>query len=178
MTRTPMKSAILILNLSLFAATLSAGEPQRILTPNPAAGELLVGTWTLVAVDNVKPDGSRVQPYGPHPDGLLVLDAHGRYAVHIFRPGRPHFAAGDKSQGTAEENRAAVQGTNAHFGRYSVDAAAAAITFHIEHALFPNWEGTEQRRSFRLNGDQLQYTVQTPTSGGAETAEVTWKRAG
>jgi len=170
--RTLTRSTLLI--LTLLAAPLAAQEPL----PRPAAGDSLVGTWTLVAVDNVKPDGSRVQPYGPHPDGLLVLDAHGRYAVHIFRPGRPRFAADDKSQGTSEENRAAVQGANAHFGRYSVDAAAGAITFHIEHALFPNWEGTEQRRSFRLDGDQLQYTVQTPTTGGAETAEVTWKRAG
>src|SRR3954453_5975281 len=127
MTRTPRiprKSAILILTLSLCAATLSAGEPQRGPTPIPAAGGSLAGTWTLVAVDNVKPDGSRIQPYGPHPDGLLVLDAGGRYAVHIFRPGRPRFAANDKSQGTPEENRAAVQGTNTHFGRYAVDAAA------------------------------------------------------
>src|SRR4051812_32822697 len=178
MTRTPMKSAILILTLSLFAATSSAGEPQHAPAPIPAAGGSLAGTWTLVAVDNVKPDGSRVQPYGPHPDGLLVLDAGGRYAVQIFRPGRPRFAANDKSQGAPEENRAAVQGTNTHFGRYAVDAAAGGITLHIEHALFPNWEGTEQRRSFRLEGDQLRYTVRTPTTGGAETAEVTWRRAG
>lgn len=137
----------------------------------------LAGTWTLVSVDNVQPDGTRVQPYGSHPDGRLMLDAQGRYAVQIFRPGRAKFASGDKSKGTPEENRETVLGTNSHFGRYTVDEAGHRITFQIEHASFPNWEGTEQTRSFTLNGDELRYTVRTTTTGGAEIAEVTWKRA-
>jgi hypothetical protein len=137
----------------------------------------LVGTWTLVSVDNVKPDGTRIQPYGFHPDGLLMFDAQGRYSVQIFRPGRAKFASNDKSKGTPEENQATVEGTNSHFGRYTVSEAEHVITFQIEHASFPNWEGTQQRRSFTLEGGELRYTVRTTTTGGAEIGEVTWKRA-
>jgi hypothetical protein len=165
-----MSRVISILALGLLAGALYAQEPQN-------AAERLVGTWTLVAVDNVQADGTKIQPYGPHPDGLLMLDARGRYAVHIFRPGRAKFAANDKSKGTPEENRATVQGTNSHFGRYTVSEAEHVITFQIEHASFPNWEGTEQRRSFVLAGDELKYTVRTTTTGGAEIGEVTWRRA-
>lgn len=136
----------------------------------------LVGTWTLVAVDNILADGKRVQLYGPEPQGRLMFDAEGRYSLQIFRAVRPKFAANDKSKGSPEEYQAAVQGSNAHFGRYSVEGTDS-ITFHIEHASYPNWEGTEQKRSFKIVGDRLTYIVSTPTTGGtAATGEVVWQR--
>jgi hypothetical protein len=134
----------------------------------------LAGTWTLVSVVNIRADGTRVEPYGEHPAGLLVLDAEGRYSIQIYRDGRPKFAANDKNRGTDDEYRAAVQGCNTHIGRYRVDGDV--LTFRIEHASFPNWEGTEQKRTFSFDGDTLTYVVRTPTNGGAETAEVSWRR--
>lgn len=136
----------------------------------------LPGTWELVSVENTLADGTKVQPYGGHPDGRLTFDGAGRYSLLIFRAGRARFAASDKSRGTEEENRATVQGTNSHFGRYAVDEAAKTLTFRIDHASFPNWEGTKQRRSFVLDGDLLRYVVRTTTSGGSEVAEVAWRR--
>jgi len=156
----------------VFGTTL----PLLLLAAAPAANPL-VGTWTLVLVDNVLPDGSRVHLYGPHPSGLLMFDAGGRYGLQIVSAGRPTFAANDKSRGTADEYRAAVQGSNAHFGTYAVDEAQGTITFRIEHASFTNWEGTEQKRSFSLVGDHLKYTVPAPTTGGGAVGEVEWQRA-
>jgi hypothetical protein len=164
-----------LITISLLLLTTNALAQQA--TPK----QKLIGTWTLVFVDNVLPDGSRIQLYGPNPQGILTLGANGRYALQIFRAGRPRFAANDKSKGTPEENQAAVQGSNSHFGRYSVNESDHTITFHIEHASFPNWEGTEQKRSFTITstaaGDELKYTVPAPTTGTAATGEVGWKRA-
>src|SRR5260221_10536269 len=139
------------------------------------ASPKLAGTWTLVSVVNIRADGSRVEPYGEHPEGVLMFDDGGRYSIQIYRVGRARFASNDKGRGTDSENRAVVQGSNTHCGRYGV--GGDIITFRIEHASFPNWEGTEQQRSFRLNADDLTYTVRTPTDGGAQTAEVTWHPA-
>ena len=150
----------------------ASGAPERAAADNP-----LVGTWTLVLVDNVRPDGSRVHLYGPSPSGLLMFDAGGRYSLQIVSAGRPAFAANDKSRGTADEYQAAVQGSNAHFGTYAIDQAMGTITFHIEHASFPNWEGTEQKRAFSLVGDHLKYTVPAPTTGGGAIGAVEWQRA-
>jgi lysophospholipase L1-like esterase len=162
------------LPLLLLAATLRWDHASggRSTAANP-----LVGTWTLVLVDNVLPDGSRVHLYGPRPSGLLMFDAEGRYALQIVSAGRPAFAANDKSRGTAAEYQAAVQGSNAHFGTYAIDQAKGTITFRIEHASFPNWEGTEQKRAFTLVGDRLKYTVPAPTTGGGAVGEVEWQRA-
>ena len=140
------------------------------------ASAQLVGTWSVVLVDNILPDGSRVALYGPHPEGLLMFDRDGRYELQLLRADRVKFAANDKSQGTAAELKAAVEGSNAHFGHYSVDPGRHTITFQIEHASFPNWDGTVQVRSFNLAGDRLTYTVPSPTTDRRATGEVVWER--
>lgn len=157
------------------ALTLSfaLSSPRAFAQGRVVRGQL-VGAWALVRADNVLPNGSRVHLYGDHPAGILMFDATGRYSLQILSAERPRFAANDKSKGTAEEYRAAVQGSNSHFGRYAI-TADGAILFQIDHASFPNWEGTEQRRAFSLVGDELTYTVPTPTSG-AGVGEVVWRR--
>jgi hypothetical protein len=161
------------ISLLLLALALFAGKA----TAQKTAKEQLVGTWTLVLVDNVLPDGSRVQLYGPNPEGIVIFDASGRYSMQILRDDRPKFASNDKSKGTPEEYKAAVQGSNSHFGRYTVNETDHTVTFYIEHASFPNWEGTERKSPFTLTGDEFKYTVANPTTGGANvTGEVEWKR--
>ena len=166
---------LLPLAFTLLLAGESVADGPMPAMPNPAAD--LVGSWTLFAVDNVLPDGGRVQLYGPDPQGLLMFDAEGRYALQLMRGGRTRFASGDKSLGTAQEYKEAVQGSNAHFGRYTIDGKAGTISFRIEHASFPNWEGTEQKRSFTLKDDMLTYRVPAPTSGAGAIGEVRWQRA-
>ena len=131
----------------------------------PSATPSLAGTWTLSAADDLKPDGTRVEAYGPHPEGLLFLGEDGRYSLQIFRASRPKFAAGDKRRGTPEEFQAAVLGMSSHYGRYVVDAANGTITFQIERASFPNWDGTQQKRPFQLTGDELSYRVPATPDG-------------
>jgi hypothetical protein len=164
--------AIMLLLVSAWMPPIRGAVAQQA-----PSHEKLVGTWTLVLVDNVLPDGSRTHLYGPDPQGILTFDAGGRYALQIYRAGRARYASGDKSKSTPEENSAAVLGSNAHFGRYLVNAADGAVVFRIEHASFPNWDGTEQKRAFTISGDELTYTVPTPTSGGTAVGEVKWKRA-
>lgn len=159
----------------LLACTLALVTCLSATAAPPAAPEL-VGTWELVSVDNLLSDGRRIQPYGRHPVGRLTLDAGGRYSVLIFRPDRPRFAANDKNRGTEEENRALVVGTNSHFGRFEVDSVRPVVIFRIDHASFPNWEGTEQVREFALINGELTYTVRTTTTGGSEIGEVRWRR--
>jgi hypothetical protein len=142
----------------------------------PSGDRMLVGTWTLAVVDNVLPDGTRTHLYGPDPKGTLTFDGEGRYALQIYRAERTRFASGNKSKGSPEEYSAAALGGNSHFGTYSVNATDRTIVFRIEHASFPNWDGTEQKRAFTIAGDVLTYTVPTPTSGGTSIGEVQWRR--
>jgi Lipocalin-like domain len=134
----------------------------------------LVGAW--IAVSNVAEQGGvKSEPYGATPQGMLIFEADGRYGLILSRNNVPKFASNSRTNGTADENKAVVQGTISHFGRYTVSPTDKTIVFHIELSTYPNFNGTEQKRSFELVGDELKYTV--PAFSGGGTAVAVWKRA-
>jgi hypothetical protein len=137
--------------------------------------QLLVGTWTLVSNDNLAPDGTKRQIFGPNPKGIMILDADGRYALIAMNPSRPKFKGNTRLDGTPEENKAAVAGTVASFGTWSVDEATNTLITLSDGSLFPNDEGREQRRLVTLEGDELKQVNLNPGSGGR--AEIVFRRA-
>lgn len=42
-------------------------------------------------------------------------------------------------------------------------------------SIFPNWDGATMKRALKVSGDQLTYTVTTPSAGGPAN-DVIWKR--
>ena len=140
--------------------------------------EQLVGSWNLLIVDDVGPDGTHVPSYGPNPLGTAIFTADGHYSVQIVRAARPKFAANNRLKGTPDENKAAVQGAIAHFGTYAVNDADKTLTLRIEGSSFPNWDGTQQKRLITslTAGDEVTWTNPTPSSG-AVRSELAWKWA-
>jgi Lipocalin-like domain len=138
------------------------------------AAKGLMGAWTLVSV-TVEQDGKKVEPFGSNPNGSLMLDSNGHFSIVVVRPGVLKFASNNRVAGTAEENTAAVRGSLGYFGTYSLSEADRLISMHIEGSTFPNWNGTEQKRMFTLEGDQLTLTNPTGSAGG--TTQIVWRRA-
>src|SRR6516165_8554938 len=166
-----MDLRIMFVMAVLSAAFVALAVPAD--TSSAQTAKDIVGTWTLVS-NEADRGGRKVEPFGSNAKGILVLDANGHYVMAMARPGLPKFASNNSMRGTAEENAAVVQGSNTHFGTYSVDQSGKTIHFRIETSTFANWNGTEQKRPFSLSGDQLKYTIATASGGG--TAEVVWKR--
>ncbi len=134
----------------------------------------VVGTWTLVSSVTER-DGTKIDQFGAGAKGMLILDATGRFMLTIIGPDLPRFASNNRAGGTAEENKAVVSKSIAMIGSYSVSPADKTLTFRVESATFPNWNGTEQRRLLSsTGGDELKYVTATASSGGVGT--VTWKR--
>jgi lipocalin-like protein len=134
----------------------------------------IVGTWTLVS-ETAHQGDKTTEPLGPNPLGSIIFDRGGRFILMIARPGLPRFAANKRDAGTPEENRAVLAGSLAFFGTYSVSDADQVITLHVEASTFPNWVGSNQKRSFTLGGDEMKWTNRTPAIG-AEIVEVVWRR--
>jgi hypothetical protein len=146
--------------------------------PHPAEPRLaLAGTWVMESAYELHADGSRTTNYGEHPSGLMMVDRAGRYSIQIFRPGRPAFASGVKSQGRPEEYRAAVLGSSTHFGHVEVESAAHQLQFDVEASSFPNWEGKRQVRDYTYAGGVLTYAVPATASGDGTIAYSVWRRA-
>ena len=157
--------------LSLTAAAVLIASSEAVIAQS---GKDVVGVWTLVSNDTTRPDGSRVQPFGPKPQGLLIFDAGGRYSLQICNSERTKFKSNNRLQGTPEEYKEVVHSCNPHWGRYEVSDSDRAIVFNIEGAPFANWQGLKQKRSYAISGDQLKYTVPASSDGGV--AEVVWRR--
>ncbi len=139
-----------------------------------SAKDQLVGTWMLVSIYDEHQDGSKFNPFGANPTGILMFDGNGHFAAQLIGSGLPKFASNNRLEGTPEENKAIVQGSICYFGTYSVSEADQTLNYHIESSSFPNFSGADQKRSLTLAGDELKYTGPTSTGG---TAHVVWKRA-
>ena len=120
--------------------------------------------------------GTKTEQFGHGAKGMMSLDAGGHFMLTIIGPGLPKFAANSRAAGTAEENKAVMSKSIGMIGTYSVNPADKTLTFKVESATFPNWNGTEQRRLIvTASKDELKYITPTASSGGVGT--VTWKRA-
>jgi hypothetical protein len=131
----------------------------------------LVGTWVFVS-STLERDGKKSDYWGPNPGGQVMFDPNGRFSEIITRSDLPKFASNNREAGTPEENKAALQGSIGYFGTYSVSETDKVITFHIEGSTFPNWKGTDQKRLFKISGDELTWTVPAPSIGSGTVYTV------
>ena len=118
----------------------------RMVTSSPTRQGHWVGDW---------PDHARAVPR-PNPNGILILDASGRYAVGIAAPSRPKFSTGNRLEARAEEYKAATIGFMATFGTWSLNEADKTLTFHHEGAVVPNFEGADSKGGQACRGSTVQ----------------------
>jgi hypothetical protein len=164
-----MTIMLLLLGTTLFADEAVAQQPAKTLA------EQFVGTWTLVELFYTTQNGTRIDSLGSDPMGRLRLDADGTFTLQIMRRGLPKFKSNNREQGTAEENRAVVQGTVSYFGTYSVNEKDKIFAVHIEACSYPNFEGADQQRPFTLKGDILTFTNKNSSVAGS-SVQQTWRR--
>jgi Lipocalin-like domain len=130
----------------------------------------LVGDWSLASVNA---PNNVIQSHAG--DGYLVFERNGRFSFAILSSDVPKFSSNNRNTGTADENKAVVQGDISYFGTYSVNEADGTLTLHIERCSYPNWNGTDQKRLITsLTAQEFKYTNPSASVGG--TAELTWKR--
>jgi hypothetical protein len=165
-----------VFSLSAMLAVGLASLPGSAVAQQKSLKEQLVGTWMLASCNSTSANGAK-QPYcaDPNPNGILILDASGRYASVIAARGRPKFTTPNRSEAKAEEFKAAALGLVANFGTWSVNEADKTLTQHYEGALFPNIEGTDVKNTVSVTGDELKLLQPTPVLGGR--GESVYRRA-
>jgi hypothetical protein len=165
---------LLLVAAALALCTASSAWAQQ---KGTASAKQLYGHWSLVSIDTIDQGAKKVGSFGPNPKGLFIFDRSGRYSFQMFRPDLPKFASNSRMTGTAEENKAVVQGTLSHFGTYTVNEKEGTFSVRPDASSFPNWTGTAQpARKFTITGDEL--TITNPASStGPSTSVLILKRA-
>jgi len=161
--------------LSLLAALVLASTTALSMLSGAARAQTakdLVGTWKIVSSVSTAADGTKTANFGPHGIGNIIYESNGRFTAVQINPDIPKFASNNRAQGTPDENKAAVSGSLAEIGTYSV--ADKVITLKIEGCSYPNWTGTNQKRTIAsLTADDM--TLAFGGSFGGES-ETIWKR--
>ena len=158
--------------LLCLAVGLSASDARA---QQKSLKEQLVGTWTLVSSDQVRPDGSKLKQFGANPKGINVFDANGRFFLIIASADNSRIAARDPNTTNQEEVGGLIAESIAYYGTYTVNEGVNVITLHLDASTFPNQIGTDQKRTITsLTADELKYSSPAVTSG-VQVHQV-WKR--
>ena len=110
------------------------------------------GVWKLVAYEvEIQSTGQKEYPMGQKPTGYVIFTAEGRVFFVLTGEGR--------KTGKTDQERAALLGSVvAYTGTYRLEADKWITK--VEVAWNPEWVGTEQSRSYKIDGNRLQ--VLTP----------------
>jgi len=132
----------------------------------------LVGTWKLVSWQVIPQNGTPQDVFGAHPKGFLILTREGRSMV---------LTTAEKRQaGMSEAERAALHKSMlAYTGTYRVEGHDFITT--VEVSWNEEWNGTEQRRHFRMEGNKL-FIESAPAlsildPGKTDFRRIVWERA-
>jgi Lipocalin-like domain len=160
--------------LLCLAAGLSASDS---LAQQKSLKEQLVGTWTLVSSNQVRPDGSKLKQFGANPKGINVFDANGRFFLMIASADNSKIASKDPSSKTnSEDVGGRIVESIAYYGTYTVNETERIAILHLEASTFPNQIGTDQKRTITsLTADELKYS--SPTAMSGVQVHQAWKRA-
>jgi hypothetical protein len=166
---------VLLVVAILCGGTLSGASDVWAQEKGHTLAQQIQGNWILVSIYNEQ-DGKKIEPFGSKPRGSLILTPDGRFSMILMRVSLPKIASNNRMKGTAEENKAVVQGSLAFYGTYAVASEKdQTVNMHIEGNTFPNFDGQDQKRVMTVKGDELRVTNHTTTIGGVSYA--VWKRA-
>jgi hypothetical protein len=177
--RSPVAMTATALLCSAVSLSSSASLAQQ-----KSLKDQLVGTWTLVSSDQVRPDGGKLKQFGVNPKGINVFDANGRFFLMvassrflvIASADNAKIASYDPSKTNSEEIDSLIVEPMAYYGTYTVNEAERVAILHLEASTFPNQVGTDQKRTITsLTADELKYSSPAAMSG-VQVHQV-WKRS-
>jgi hypothetical protein len=162
-----------LIALTLLCSAAAPSNPALAADNGHTLRNELVGTWVLADVHADTWDGDDRNPFGAHPQGRMVLDQAGHATVVVVGADRLQFRSADRLTGSADENQAAVQGSQAFYGTYTVGESDHTLVFHVERSSFPNWDGTAQESTIKIVADELTQVKPGPHSS---YGVALWKR--
>ena len=134
------------------------------------------GRWNIVSWRQEYDDGRVVHPFGEQIDGFIEYGRGTMFCVLSKKPRRV-FSTGGQWDAADSDKAAAYDEYLTYAGPYEFDGET--VTHRIELCIFPNWQGTAQRRKVTRSGADEMTLVARIEEGTTEarTAVLAWRRA-
>jgi hypothetical protein len=151
---------------ALFVIILAISRPLFA-----AEADGLIGTWKLVSWQVIAENESPKNVFGSHPKGFLILTRVGRSIVVT--------TAENRRGGMGDAERAALHKSMlAYSGKYRVEGNDFITV--VDVSWNESWNGTKQRRHFRIEGDKL-FIESAPAPsivfpGKTDFRRIVWER--
>lgn len=168
--------AVMMMACASFVEAQQSAEAES--TDVHEVADKLTGTWRLVSVETIRPNGEILTEWmGEKPSGLIVYLPNGLMSVQIMRDPRPRFENGSRLKATPDELKSAYLGYYAYWGRYTISAADKMIVHNVEASLWPEEVGITYKRFFALEGSKLVLTTGPYKRGDEERRnKLIWER--
>jgi len=137
----------------------------------------IVGAWSLVAVTADLADGSKADPFGTNPKGIIIFTPDGHFSLFQSRGELPKISSNDRAKASPEEASAIVDGSIAYYGTYSVNEADKSLSVTLDGSTYANLLGgpAQKRLITSLNATELKFG--NPRTPSGMTLQTVWRRA-
>jgi hypothetical protein len=159
------------------AMAVSAPGTRPALAQQMPISEGIVGSWIQVSVSSQQADGTRGEPFGSNPKGLLMVSGDGHFSLFQSRSELQRLAANDRTRATAEEAMAIMRDSIAYFGTYATDEASRSLVLNLVGSTYPNLLGgpVQRRIITSLTATELHFT--NPRTPSGMILQTVWQRA-
>ena len=169
-----MKPTTFLSIVALLALGAAASAQDVRASSDP---QKLLGTWKLISyVGQEVASGVETNVMGPRPSGYINYGPDGRMIVLIVGSDRKKPAG---TVATQVEAQHLIRSMLAYAGTYTVDSETRTVTHHVEISGDQSRSGTDQVRTYTLNGDRLTLITQAsndPATGRKTVRTLVWER--
>jgi hypothetical protein len=165
-----MNKALVAVGLGLFLSGAAFAQQKP-------AKEQIVGAWTLVSVTSEMDDGSKAEPFGASPKGVIIFANDGQFSLFQSRAEITKIAANDRAKATPEEAQSIVASSIAYYGTCAIDETTRVMSVNLAASTYANVAAipNQKRTITLLTSDELKFD--NPRTPNGMTLRTAWKRA-
>jgi Lipocalin-like domain len=141
-----------------------------------SAKDQIIGAWILESVTSEMADGTKGEPFGAAPKGIIIFSADGHFSLFQSRADVPTIAANDRAKATGEEAQAIVASAIAYYGSYAIDDDSKTMVVNLAASTYANIAAmpNQKRIITSLTADELRFD--NPRTPNGMTLRTAWKR--
>jgi len=156
--------------VSFFAPLIAWAQPT-------AVKDGIVGAWAFVSVVSQSDNGTRGEPFGANPKGIMIFTADGHFSLFQSTAELPRLAANDRARATPEEAATVVRNSIAYYGTYTVNEAAREISLTLMGSTYTNLMGSTPQRRIVTTLTPNELAFSNPRTPSGVTLHTVWRRA-